>query len=224
MASKDLEKQVRQFASELSSLLNKTVTDGIRLSAMATAESNVVIGCRVSEKTPRGDLIPIKVKSGRAAVYLHLFHSYTVDKEQKYLTMAKSALILYTAGERKDDNHLVRFDYAREPVANLPQAHMHVSGRRDDLDRIYLAGSRKSRKLIDLHFPVGGKRFRPTLEDVIEFMVLEKMVEPRPGWKKVVSEQRSKWNKIQLKHAVQSDPDSAAEALREMGRSVAKAR
>ena len=36
-------------------------------------------------------------------------------------------------------------------------------------------------KPADLHLPVGGRRFRPCLEDIIEFCILERVVGPLAG-------------------------------------------
>jgi hypothetical protein len=35
----------------------------------------------------------------------------------------------------------------------------------------------------DLHFPVGGSRFRPSLEDVLDMLVRELGVDHEPGWR-----------------------------------------
>jgi hypothetical protein len=70
-------------------------------------------------------------------------------------------------------------------------------------------------ELSRLHLPVGGRRYRPTLEDVIEFLVTEKLAEPRDGWRAVVDAQRCHWETIQLKAAVRRNPQAAAEVLRE---------
>ncbi|MDE0268979.1 MAG: hypothetical protein OXI96_08095 [Acidimicrobiaceae bacterium] len=41
------------------------------------------------------------------------------------------------------------------------------------------ACEREKNRPVDLHLLVGGRRFRPCLEDVIEFCVLERLVNPR---------------------------------------------
>jgi hypothetical protein len=68
--------------------------------------------------------------------------------------------------------------------------------------------------------PSGGKRFRPTLEDLIEFMILEEMVEPRDGWEAKVKEHRDRWELLQTKAAVRSHQEAAAEVLRSKGWTV----
>jgi hypothetical protein len=69
------------------------------------------------------------------------------------------------------------YDDARDPVNGYPLA---PSGewKLDGLcEPLGLAA-----ELGRLHFPVGGKRFRPCLEDVIEMLVVERFVWGRDGW------------------------------------------
>jgi hypothetical protein len=49
-----------------------------------------------------------------------------------------------------------------------------------------------------LHFPVGGRRFRPILEDVIEFLIVERLARARDGWADVLSQERDRYYGIQL--------------------------
>lgn len=56
------------------------------------------------------------------------------------------------------------------PAAPVGLAHQHLAGR---------VGGR-------LHFTVGGKRFRPCLEDVIEMLTVEGLLSGRDGWSDAV--------------------------------------
>jgi hypothetical protein len=71
-----------------------------------------------------------------------------------------------------------------------------------------------------LHLPVGGRRFRPTLEDIVEFLVLEGICDERPGWENAVQEHRMRWRENQLKAAVRRYKGWAAEAPRELNYDV----
>lgn len=216
----DLEAQARRFAAQTSELLNKTVADGVRISALSTAGGRTIMGAGVRKTKATPDSIPITPTGGMAVVHLYLIHSYEFDPEGVYLTMSTSTMSLYTSPVMEDDQLIVGIDYVRNPSNDFPGAHLHVSGQRDDLDSVYLGDARKTRKLRDLHLPVGGRRFRPTLEDLIEFMVTEEMVVPRPQWKRTVDEHRDRWTEIQVKATVRRHQDDAATALREAGWSV----
>ena len=157
------------------------------------------MGSGVSRNQPSPCPISISHSRRDPVVYLYLMHSYELDPEGVYLTMTSSTMSLYTSPDMGDDQLIVGIDYARSSPNQYPGAHLHVAGTRDDLDSVYLGDDRKTRKLRDLHLPVGGKRFRPTLEDLIEFMVTEEMVVPRPNWRATLNDHRAKWETIQQK-------------------------
>lgn len=215
--AEDLDTQARRFAAETSALLNGTVADGVRVSALSTASGRTIMGAGVKKTQAVPDPIPIAPSGSKALVYLYLIHSYELDPEGVYLTMSTSTMSLYTSPEMEDDQLVVGIDYVRNPSNQYPGSHLHVAGHREDLDAIYLGDERKTRQLRDLHLPVGGKRFRPTLEDLIEFIVTEEMVVPRPQWRRVLDEHRDRWTRIQVKAATRRFQHDAAEALEEAG-------
>jgi hypothetical protein len=215
--AEDLHTQARRFAAETSELLNGTVTDGVRVSALSTPSGRTIMGVGVKKTQADPEPIPIAPAGGKALVFLYLIHSYELDPEGVYLAMSTSTMSRYTSPEMEDDQLIVGIDYVRNPGNQFPGSHLHVAGQRDDLNTLYLGDDRKTRKLRDLHLPVGGKRFRPTLEDLIEFMVTEEMVVPRPQWRRVLDEHRDRWTRIQVKAATRRYQSDAAEALREAG-------
>lgn len=210
----DLRAQARAFADQTSELLNGTLTKGVRISSVVTKTGLTVMGCGVTRTSPSPKPIPL---GDERRVWLYLLHSYGWDPEEEFLTMTRSTLSLYTSESMEDHELVVGMDYIREPANQYPGCHLHVHGDRDDLDHIYLGDTRDSRKLRDLHLPVGGKRFRPTLEDLIEFVITEEMANPHDGWADVVAEHRRRWQEIQLKAAVRRQQDVAAEALQAAG-------
>lgn len=212
----DLNSQARKFAKQTSDLLNNTVTNGIRVSVVATTAGECIIGRNVTTKRLTAEPIPLSTSSYKASVYLYWIHSYSLDSEERYLTMTSSTMSAYTSVEMNDSQLIVGIDYTRSPKNKYPGSHLHVGGERNDLDDIY-HGKRKSRKLRDLHLPVGGKRFRPILEDLIEFLIIEEFVEPHTNWQTTLNEHRKRWERIQLKAAVRRNQSDAAAALKEAG-------
>lgn len=144
---------------------------------------------------------------------------YVLDDEA-FPTVTKSTTALYTGPEMNDDQLVVSIDYSREPKNGYQAAHLHTHGDRDDLDAIYRGDSRASRKLRDLHLPVGGRRYRPTVEDLIEFAINEEMVEPHAKWRDTLEQHQSLWFERQLKAAVRSNQNAAAAELHRLGWSV----
>ena len=187
--AESLEKQARRFAHDISDLLNRTVTDGIRVSSLKTATGYGIIGAGVSKNRSTSLPIPITPMKKDAVVFLYLLHSYEPDPEGVYLTMTQTTMSLYTSAAMEDEQLIVGIDYARNPGNQFPGAHLHVAGQRDDLDAVYL----------------------------VEFMVTEEMVDPRTGWEQVVKDRRARWEAIQLKAAVRRNQEDAAAALREAG-------
>lgn len=88
-------------------------------------------------------------------------------------------------------------------------------GNSPDLDELFGRAGRSGR-LGELHFPVGGKRFRPSLEEIVEFLVVEGLTEGRRGWAEAVEEYRAWSHRVELKGAVRRDPEAAREALAEV--------
>jgi hypothetical protein len=68
-----------------------------------------------------------------------------------------------------------------------------------------------------LHLPVGGRRFRPTIEDFIELLVDEKLARPKNGWRQVIAEGRKDFEERQLRAAVRRNPAPAVDQLLAMG-------
>src|SRR5665811_2281160 len=78
------------------------------------------------------------------------------------------------------------------------------------------SASDRERTLAKLHLPVGGRRFRPTMEDIIEFVVSERLVVPRPGWEAAVHESRANFQEKQLRAAIRRNPDTAKQAMQDL--------
>ncbi|WFE51556.1 hypothetical protein [Micromonospora sp. WMMD1155] len=70
------------------------------------------------------------------------------------------------------------------------------------------------------HFPLGGHRFRPCVEDVLQAVVEEFCVDAVEGWRSAVGEGREQWRKLQLLAAVRDAPGIAARALEELNYKV----
>lgn len=74
-----------------------------------------------------------------------------------------------------------------------------------------------------LHVPVGGGRFRPCLEDVIEFLVVECRFDSQEGWRAAVQTGREQWRRTQTRTVVRDSPIEAADTLRALGYTVTPA-
>ncbi|RIV37223.1 hypothetical protein D2L64_16835 [Micromonospora radicis] len=66
------------------------------------------------------------------------------------------------------------------------------------------------------HFPLGGHRFRPCVEDALQAVVEEFCVETNDGWQDAIAEGREQWRQLQLLSAVRDAPAIAAKALEDL--------
>jgi hypothetical protein len=97
-----------------------------------------------------------------------------------------------------------------------PDAHLQICATSKAWEQIGVRVDGTERLLGRMHLPVGGRRFRPTLEDMVEFLVTEKLAQPKNGWKEAVTAGREKFRKKQLRAAIRRDPETARDALADL--------
>lgn len=173
-----------------------------------------LVGYRVTPRNMASSPIELRTRQPQTSLYLYVAYTLDLDKpDGRFLMVTKSTYGLGT-GEMDSD---LRYDYERSPSNEYPEAHLHIHGNCEALAGLARAGwgDRPSSRL---HLPVGGRRFRPCLEDIVQFCIVEKLVEPqREGWKEVLDAHRDKFYRKQLKSAVRRDPQAAVSALRQSG-------
>jgi hypothetical protein len=67
---------------------------------------------------------------------------------------------------------------------------------------------------------VGGRRYRPALEDILEALITEKILDGKPGWPRVIDASRENFGRLQLRAAIARNPEIARAALESMGYQV----
>jgi len=153
-----------------------------------------------------------------------LFQS--LDRSGKHLKTVRSEISVHSVLDRS--TALVRCDY-RSDMRSDPIAHWQVYAERGAMSHLLTrananpARSRRPRRphdLSSLHFAVGGERFRPCLEDVLQFLVLDCGVDRCDGWRTVVEDGRERWRRRQLGSIVRDIPSEAAGILRDLGWTV----
>ncbi len=177
-------------------------------------DGRAFVGFRISQEHPRGEAVPLTISRSAARLSLKIIQTLELDPERRYLTTTKSAYTIASAG---DGLPVLTYDYVRVPTNQYPAAHLHVHGDVQRCQHILNICGHERRRPVDLHLPVGGRRFRPSLEDLIEFCILEDLVTPRPDWHKTLEASRTRFHFQQLRAMVRRDPDTAAEELRDIG-------
>lgn len=166
------------------------------------------VGCGITAASfSRQRLIPLTLGRRTPKAYLDVSHRFQFDAEGLHLADSQSRFAIH-ASEQVEP--WFRFEYARG-LADHPEVHCHVHG---DVTVPLPDGVAALRKQ---HLPQGGRRFRLSLEDVIEFLVRENYAEARPDWQAVIAEHRERWYRLQLQAAVRRDPVAAIEQLRADG-------
>lgn len=218
IASKRLEARAREFASDLNDLLNGTVTSGVRLSSVLHFPDLVICGLGVTKTSFKPGVIRLTTGAKAPTAFLRVGYALVLDREGQYLTVAKSDMAVYADPGGRDA--LVHYDYNIDPPNEYPSAHVQVVGTSTALEAIRARAPEATGELGRLHFPVGGRRFRPTLEDVLEFLVVEKLAIPHTGWSEVIARHRETWREAQTKATVRRYPAWACAALEALGYTV----
>lgn len=179
---------------------------------------------RITKKDFKPKLIPLTLGARKAHASLMVAYVLVLDPEGEYLSVSKSQFGLYLDEHPSEKPELLaHWDYERQPTHGYPAAHVQVNGEASHFDRLCdLARERLGRDcpprpMGHLHLPVGGRRYRPSLEDVIEFLILENLVDCRAGWKEVIETHREIWEARQLQAAVRRLPQLAIDQLRADG-------
>ena len=78
----------------------------------------------------------------------------------------------------------------------------------------------KPHSLSSLHFPVGGARMRPGVDDLLEFLVKECAFDSVPGWRNAIVESRARYRTIQARTVARDMQVEVADVLRSAGWTV----
>ncbi|MEI4271880.1 hypothetical protein TEK04_09115 [Klenkia sp. LSe6-5] len=166
--------------------------------------------------------IPLLV-GGVELATLQLSIYLSLDRSGVHLKTVRSDIVIKSALDR---NPLLRLDY-RADMKRAPAAHWQVTAERGSFSHLLTRANAvdedrvgSPHNLSSLHIPVGGERFRPCLEDVLQFLVQECGVDRRDGWLAVVQEGRERWRERQVAAVVRDAQAQAAGTLRSLGWTV----
>lgn len=210
------EDEAEAFAQDLAEVLHNTVADD------APGQS-LVAGDRVSVAPldERRDQVGIPLTiDGDPCLELGFSMECTLDSSGRYLAVDRSSVSLRAAMWRREA--IVRFEF--DSRRSWADAHINVHGENGALAYVLAVAARKRGhpphhpKLQVLHLVVGGKRFRPCLEDVIEMTVGDFEIDTKNGWREHLEAGRRRWHRKQLfaamRDMVREDPVNAPVELR----------
>ena len=212
MISDDLRSKATGFAADIQGVLNRTICSDVQIRTAVWFPHAVgrtfIVGHRVTKDHPFPARFPVRTGRKQAKLWMEISYQLRLDDEQEFLAVHKSFFGVFPSEESKEG--LCHYDYEREKDHGYPDAHLQVYGRSDVLESL-----RRDRALSKLHFPVGGKRFRPCLEDLVEFLAREGLVEAKEGYREVLASGRDRFLRNQLKAAMRRSPDVVDEFLGE---------
>lgn len=224
-----LEAEAQRFAAELTDTVRAVVGDHVEAFRARAVHRPGLDRVSVHQEPRTG--IPLTV-DGAPLLTLTADYRCVWDSLRRFLAVDVSAIKVY-AGAKADSEPLFRYEYARFASGDIPGAHVQIHGHRDALTFVMArsgTGSRRGQRLADrtaqgtgvprmsdLHFPVGGSRFRPVLEDVLDMLVRELGVDHQDGWRDALADGRERWRRMQIAAVVRDAPEDAVAALAVLG-------
>lgn len=220
--STELSDRVSEFAAEVTGTMQAVLGDTqVDLTATLLEDRFTV-----STTGPAG--IELRV-DGKPLLRLRVKFECGWDTPGKFMAISRSEFHVLACGDREA---LFRYEYLRTgTVKGLPGAHLQIHGHRDALTYAMTRAGQRSRRarrrsrtptpsMSELHFPLGGPRFRPPLEDVLHMLVEEFGVDAVNEWQLHLADGRETWRRTQTRACVRDAPEDAAAVLRDLGYTV----
>jgi hypothetical protein len=213
---------IEQKAGEFAARVNHTVK------AFLGCDEDVMhvdaSGSRVVVKTVQAEGLTLTVRD-KPLFRLGAKYYCELNQANTYLAVEQSTFTVFHFARTEP---ILRYDFIRKPKSDVPSAHINMhtesaaliaamedAGRNRRTQRRRATGSPPT--AAQLHLPLGGPRFRPALEDVLEMLVVELAIDCASGWRESLREGRSLWRDTQLRAAVADNTSAAVEALEELG-------
>jgi hypothetical protein len=157
------------------------------------------------------------VADGKRLAWLRIDFLCRLDATYEFLAIDRSKIWVVA---EVDSTPVFRFEYLYQ-ADRVPHSHIHVHGERGALAHLLSqTGHGKPHSMSALHLPTGGSRFRPSLEDVVQFLIDECKFDGLETWQAAVDRERAEWRRVQTRTACRALPEEAAEQLIKMGYGV----
>ncbi|MFI8567318.1 hypothetical protein ACIGGF_12220 [Rhodococcus sp. NPDC078407] len=215
LAISDFHDRANSFGLETARLIEKSFPSTeweVTVSARSdSARSVIQATVPLTQPPPRGGTTP------NPLAHLGVTIKCCLDSQGQYLAVENSTYRLVAS---IDKTPMVRVEYERGS-RRKPAAHLHVHAHRGAFSHILSRLKHKTpHSLESLHLPLGGDRFRPCLEDFVQFLIEDCNFDHKPDWRDAVTEGRERWRRIQTRAVVRDAPSEAVDALQKMGYQV----
>ena len=227
MSAADLQASAEDFTALLNNVIDSAVgtTEQFRIEISRSGEQAIIQFAQGDGGDSSGlPLIRTCDRSDRPALFLRAKFTVEVDGENSYLRVVSSTIGLWvdvTVG-RRPPRPVVRVEYdRRHSVPGRAAAHVHIHANSPELAWIYGTSAQAAPDLHALHFPAGGQRFRPTLEEFLFFLDRENLFTNwKDGWEPRLIESLKDWEGLQARATVRRYPAEAAGTLEALGYAV----
>lgn len=223
-----LAQQAEDFANDLTATVRAVAgTECPAFYAVALKQANAF----TIRQAPASGII-LRDKGG-PILRLSVDYKCVLDGHDKWMAISESLVHVFVEPDGREP--LFRYEFDRNNTGKVPSAHIQFHGKHPELEKAMRecgdsTDRAKARKrgrrevyLHDLHFPVGGPRFRPALEDVLEMLIEEFGVKPVgsvAAARKALADGRENWRRKQVATVVRDAPSQAVQALTDLGYTV----
>ncbi|OFT84033.1 hypothetical protein [Corynebacterium sp. HMSC29G08] len=185
-----------------------------------------IASIRLSQSEGKQGIIPL-FSQGKKVLGVVPEYRCSWDSGGNYLAVESSKFAVYPYGKTETEP-LFRIEYVKDQNPNQPSSHIHVHAHRDEFTHLlgfaaklnpersnqvkrYFEGTSR---VSQFHFPTGGHRFRPCLEEVFEVLRVAFVLDVDNGrWQEQLRTARLRWRKIQTAAVVRDDPREALRVL-----------
>ena len=224
----EFQRSVEEFVANLNRVLDLSINAAGQFDAAlsrtgAAAELEVCADADVGDdgRSVGVALVRSRDDPENPSLFLRARYIVEMDPTDGHLRVASSMVGLWadvTRG-RKRPRPIVRVEYDRRQLRRGRAAgHVHLHANSPELAWLYGSGGRPAPDLHALHFPVGGRRFRPTLEEFLLFLDRENLFDNwKAGWKPRLIQSLEAWERRQARATARQFPDEAIGALQTLG-------
>lgn len=206
----EFQHQATEFAEDIEDLLDTCLPGETGFPKAIVATEGLRASLKASKVLYLG-----KGRSERASISCE--YDLCVNSTGKHLAVDSSSFkVEFKANKRPV--LIVRFEYERQ-ARNKPVQHFQFHAESLPLAILLARAGRYdiAAQQQDVHFPMGGHRYRVCLEDVIELVIREFNAESNPEWETRVRDGRRKFRERQTDTIIRKNLGRSVEMLEELG-------
>jgi hypothetical protein len=227
-----LEERAREFAHSLTSTVAAVLGSGaptfVAEAAPRRGDSELT---RLIVHTGDDEEVALHV-DGHHAFNLVIAFTCEWDNLRAYLAVRRAHFHVFSV---ESFDPLFRYEYVDNMQSRLPSAHLHVHAHRDEIVfQLFRSEKKKGKsqakkvlspklaspRLSSIHFPLGGARMRPALEDVLELLITEFCIDTDGDPWPAIEAGRADWRRSQVGTLVRDSPQEAIRVLRSLGYAI----